>query len=118
MKRLLVIGSLVVTASLTASFTASPAQVEHAPTVAQCQADQRLWLSQLEGNDKSTLAFYVFTDMAVEMEACSEVDLPNARKYFNTESEATATQAMRLSKFIRRHHLWEKFLAEDKEGKR
>jgi hypothetical protein len=24
------------------------AQVEHAPTVAQCQADQKLWLSQSE----------------------------------------------------------------------
>jgi len=24
-------------------------EVEHAPTVAQCQADQRLWLSKLEG---------------------------------------------------------------------
>ena len=101
--------------TLAASLTG---QVEHAPTVAQCQADQRLWLSQLEGKDKSTLGFYVFTDMAVEMESCSEVDPPNATKYYNTESEATATQAKRMSKFIQRHQLWEKFLAEDAAGKR
>jgi hypothetical protein len=45
MKCLLVLASLILTASLVG-------QVEHAPTVAQCQADQRLWLSKLLVDEK------------------------------------------------------------------
>lgn len=29
---------------------AAPPQVEHAPTVPQCQADRALWMSQLESD--------------------------------------------------------------------
>lgn len=35
-------------------FVAVGQEVQHAPTVAQCQADQRLWLSKLEDGDKSS----------------------------------------------------------------
>jgi|HubBroStandDraft_6_1064221.scaffolds.fasta_scaffold517911_2 hypothetical protein len=41
MKRHLVLGCLVLAASLAG-------QVQYAPTVAQCQADQRFWMSKLE----------------------------------------------------------------------
>jgi hypothetical protein len=64
---------LVITASLTG-------QVQHAPTVAQCQADQRLWLSQLEGGDRSKLPeFYALIDETKEMDACQKVDPTNER---------------------------------------
>jgi hypothetical protein len=39
---------LLMLAVLTASVAG---QVEHAPTVEQCQADQRLWLAEIEVRD-------------------------------------------------------------------
>jgi hypothetical protein len=110
MKRCLVLGWLVLTASLVG-------QVEHAPTVDQCQADQRLWLSQIEG-DNSKLSFDVLRQMAGEMDKCSEVDPANERRYYGTMAEASAAMALRLSKFIERHQLWAQFEAEDAAGKR
>jgi hypothetical protein len=109
MKRLLVLG-LVLTASLTG-------QVEHAPTVAQCQADQRLWFSKIEDGN-STLTFDALANMEREMIACHDVDPPNARDYYNTSCSATAAMAARMSKFIQRHRLWSQFEAEDAAAKR
>ena len=83
MKRLLVLGWLILTASLVG-------QVEHAPTVAQCQADQRLWHSQLDKEADSTLAFDALANMGREMLACHDVDPPNARDYYNTSCSATS----------------------------
>jgi hypothetical protein len=109
MKRCLVLGWLVLTASLTG-------QVEHAPTVAQCQADQRLWLSKIEGD--SALTFDALANMGREMLACHDVDPPNARDYYNTSCSATAAMATRMSNFIQRHQLWQQLEAEDAAGKR
>jgi hypothetical protein len=45
--------AIVTTILILATAPAFAQQVEHAPTVAQCQADQRLWLSRMEDtNDK------------------------------------------------------------------
>lgn len=52
-----------------------------------------------------------------EMQACEKVDPPNKSKYYNTEAEITAVQALRLLNFIRRRGLAEQFIAED-AGKR
>jgi hypothetical protein len=93
--------------------------VEHAPTVAQCQADQRLWLSKLEANhglDDVTVPTLVAWEH--EMIKCEAVDPPNRLQYYNTWGEATAIEAWREHNFIKRHGLDEQFLAEDAAGKR
>jgi hypothetical protein len=87
-------------------------QVEHAPTVAQCQADQRLWLSQIEAG-ASTATYGVLSNMAVEMNNFADVDPDNEKRYRNTMSESIATQELRLAKFVHRHQLWNKFLEEE-----
>jgi hypothetical protein len=110
MKHCLFLGCLILTASVAG-------QVTHAPTADECQADQRLWLSQIEG-DNSKLSFDVLRQMAGEMDKCYEVDPPNQRKYYGTMSEASAAMAARLSKFIQRHQLWKQFEEEDAAGKR
>lgn len=92
-------------------------QVEHAPTVAQCQADQRLWRSQLD-KDASSLKFGALRNMAGEMIACDTVDPPNHQDYYATAADASVNTAMRMSAFIQRHQLWDEFLAEDAAGKR
>jgi hypothetical protein len=109
MKRFIIL-SVILTASLSG-------QVEHAPTVAQCQADQRLWLPKIETSD-STLSFDALANMGSEMVACHDVDPPNARDYYNASCSATAAMATRMSNFIRRHQLWAQLEAEDAAGKR
>jgi hypothetical protein len=57
------------------SATAAPQQLEHAPTVEQCQADRALWMSQLE-SDHGTEDVTVLTLQAWEHEMyqCQVVD--------------------------------------------
>lgn len=102
--------------------TASVArQVEHAPTVAQYQADQRLWLATIEENNDGSPeipAYRVLSKWSYAMSDCEKVDPDNRRKYYNTRAEILATQQSRLLNFIDRHDLYNKFLEEDAAGKR
>lgn len=102
---------------LAASLTA---QVEHAPTVAQCQADQRVWLSKLEAQppDMNLPDFTTLRRWSAEMADCEEVDSKNRWLYFNTQSESNNFQAARMFRFLNREHLWDKFIEEDAAGQR
>jgi hypothetical protein len=112
MKRLFVVACLFLTASLTG-------QVEHAPTVAQCQADQRLWFSELEEKHVPKLPeLDVLGEWAHEMHNCEKVDPDNRFKYQDTMVEIDLERLTRLTKFIDRHGLWNQFKAEDAAGQR
>jgi hypothetical protein len=93
-------------------------EVKHAPTVEQCQADQRLWLAKLEGSAGASPDFVTLEHRSQEMDDCISVDPANHAKYYNVESEILAAQAQRLLSFISRHELYDKFIEEDKAGKR
>ena len=94
-------------------------QVEHAPTVAQCQADQRLWFSKIEEGDSPRLPTYdVLAQWDSEMTDCLKVDPSNTIRYYNTGGEIDAITEMRLEHFLLRHQLWQEFMAEDAAGKR
>lgn len=112
MKRLVIL-AFVLAASLRG-------QVEHAPTVEQCQADQRLWLSKLEAvpPDTNLPGFKTLQQWSSEMSDCREVDPKNGWTYFNVQSESNVLQAARMLRFLRRHNLWDKFLEEDAAGNR
>jgi hypothetical protein len=92
-------------------------EVKHAPTVAQCQADQRLWLSNLEDSPKLP-AYDTLTKWEAEMMDCQTVDPDNKAKYYNTLEEASEVAGLRLMNFVTRHNLWAQFYAEDSSGKR
>jgi hypothetical protein len=94
-------------------------EVKHAPTVDQCQADQRLWLSKLE-DDRGTndVKFETLEAWQREMKDCKEVDEINGRKYFNVMTEIEAEFSRRELDFIVRHNQFDQFLAEDTAGKR
>jgi hypothetical protein len=112
MKRLLVL-AVVAAASLVGQ------DVQHAPTVEQCRADQRLWLSSVEQADSPRLPSYaVLSKWDHEMTDCEKVDPENKWKYYNTGSEIDVIEASRLMDFLHRHGLWEKFKEEDAAGKR
>jgi hypothetical protein len=108
---------LLVLACFLCSVSVYP-QVEHAPTVAQCQADQRLWFSKLEEPEPKLLAFDVIREWSHEMLDCEKVDPENKLKYYNVEGEVEAEKVSRLAAFINRHGLWEQFKTEDAAGKR
>jgi hypothetical protein len=98
MKRLIL--ALILTASLVG-------QVEHAPTVAQCQADQRLWISRIEEGDSPRLpVFTVLTQWSHEMMECEKVDPNNEQRYYNTGSEIDEVESNRLLGFLNRHDLY------------
>jgi hypothetical protein len=112
-QRLIVLIGLLVAPSLVG-------QVEHAPTVAQCQADQRLWLSKLETLpvDKDLPSYTTLSLWNNEMGQCQKVDPPNEWKYYNVEGEISDVEISRMIKFLGRQGLWSKFIAEDAAGNR
>jgi hypothetical protein len=95
-----------------------PQQAEHAPTVAQCQADQALWLSKMENDSMSDVTVLTILAWEHEMQQCKDVDPANQDKYYNTQNEAIAAESIREANFIARAGLWERFVAEDAAGKR
>jgi hypothetical protein len=95
-----------------------PAQeIKHAPTVAQCQADQRLWLSKLEDSaSASSVSYNTLADWVDEMGDCAKVDPAGHSLYENVEAEAVEIIMVRYLRYLHRHHLYEQFVAEDEAG--
>jgi hypothetical protein len=92
-------------------------QVKHAPTTEQCRADQRLWLDKIEDSGEMQ-DFETLDGWFLEMFECKSVDPDNVRLYHNVLSEVAATQVLRLERFLQRHDLYDRFIAEDRAGKR
>ena len=89
MKRLLILSVFVL--------AAVGQDVQHAPTVAQCQADQRLWLSTIEEGDPPKLPrMPVIAKWNTEMLECERVDPDNMVKYYNTHGEIEAQEIDRM----------------------
>jgi hypothetical protein len=95
-------------------------QIEHAPSVDQCQADQRLWLHRVEDKDDKLLdiTFGMLSEWYAEMDRCQAVDPPNSHRYYNTQAEIQAEKLVRFQSFVERHGLLAQFFAEDTAGKR
>jgi hypothetical protein len=93
-------------------------EVKHAPTVEQCRADEKLWMSK-RGDDAAVvdITYGELDGWIAKMYECQTVDPGNRVQYYNMQSELAVRQVMRLEKFIRRHNLWDQFLAEDAQGK-
>ena len=82
-------------------------------------ADQRLWQEKLQSFDRSTLPDYMTLDKWFsEMAKCRTLDPENVRQYYHTLGDLGFDQASRLENFLDRHGLFDKFLEEDKAGKR
>lgn len=112
--------TLLLAAAILIGVPAIGQDVQHAPSVAQCQADQRLWLSRLEDNGDKLKDVTIRTLAAWqdEMGQCLAVDPENKFKYSNTRSETAAEIELREGDFIDRHGLYDQFLAEDAAGQR
>jgi hypothetical protein len=112
---------LVLLLVLTTSLNSQNSQIEHAPTIEQCQADQRLWLSKLEQSPSDGLPDYLtLSQWNHEMNDCDKVDSNSSSRfsYLNTGSEIKAEKIGRLLDFLERHNLGRQFMEEDAAGKR
>jgi len=67
-------------------------EVKHAPTIEQCRADQKLWLSKIEETDYLPVSFRELQGWATEMEDCVKVDPDFRTASRHTECEVTATK--------------------------
>jgi len=92
-------------------------EVKHAPTVEQCRADQKLWLSKVEDPSASESS-RVLDGWGTEMIECLTVDPTFENRYYNTAAEIHSEQLSRVVNFLSRHNLYTQFLHEDQAGKR
>jgi hypothetical protein len=81
---------------------------QHAPTVEQCQADQKVWLSKLESHpiDGSLPDLGTLMQWSQEMLDWEEVDPQHHCQYYNLRGELGFLEAMRYGHFLERHGLW------------
>jgi hypothetical protein len=86
--------------------------------VDQRQADQRLWLSELEKDAPKLPDFNALRKWNHGMTDCEKVDPDNKLRYHNTGGKTDAEEITRMVSFLDRHGLWVQFQAEDKAGKR
>jgi hypothetical protein len=107
--------NLLMLALLTASVSG---QIEHAPTVQQCQADQRLWFYELENDGSNLPGIDVLRQWSKEMSVCEKVEPDHKWAYYNTSGEIDGEEITRMVNFLDRHNLWGQFIAEDAAGKR
>ena len=99
--------------------TAWSQEVKHAPTVEQCRADQKLWMSKLEDETTAvSINFHELQGWFHQMIECRTVDTELSVRYYNTLGEIDAEEVIRLEGFLSRHRLYDQFLAEDIQGKR
>jgi hypothetical protein len=95
-------------------------EVKHAPVDkrTQCRADQRSWLSTLNKNATS-VSFKELYGWHHAMLTCGlTVDPQFQRDYLTVVALIDSEQATRLEAFVRRHNLYDQFIAEDEQGKR
>jgi hypothetical protein len=95
-------------------------EVKHAPTVAQCRADQKSLFAKLEAPNGVGVANVSYDELegwGYEMSDCIAVDPEFTKEYYNTLAEAATGQLIRMERFLDRHNLWGQFGAEDAQGK-
>jgi hypothetical protein len=103
---------------LTASLAGQVEQIEHAPTVAQCQADQRLWDYQITNQAEKLPDIKVLQKWNREMGECESIDPSNKLPYFVTVDEVDGEMLIRMMHYLQRHDTLKEFVHEDEAGKR
>lgn len=92
---------------------------DHAPTVEQCRADQRLWAARMEDNTNiGSLSAKELNTFSGEMNDCVAVDSERENAYNLQAAMFRLEIEKRLTDFLVRHDLMQQFAAEDKAGKR
>ncbi|MGA8510013.1 MAG: hypothetical protein WB762_30755 [Candidatus Sulfotelmatobacter sp.] len=99
-------------------FVAVGQEIQHAPTVAQCQADQRLWDYEFIHQSEKLPDVGVLQKWNSEMRDCMKVDPQTQLQYVFTVGEIDAETELRMMHFLQRHNMLADFKTEDAAGKR
>jgi|SRR5271157_2850844 len=99
-------------------FVAVGQEIQHAPTVAQCQADQRLWDYEFIHQSEKLPDVGVLQKWNAEMRDCMKVDPQTQLQYVFTVSEIDAETELRMMHFLQRHNMLADFKTEDAAGER
>lgn len=101
------------------------AQVQHAPTLDICRADQAVWVENTK--EKHSLSYDELSNRIQEMTDCSKVDpeiVGNMDSHFRSDrydmirASYENEERYRLEVFLSRHNLGQQFLVEDAAGAR
>jgi len=95
-------------------------QIQHKPTVEQCRADMDAWFIKYK-NGRYPGEFKELNRLSIEMSWCSvesDPDPDNKELYQIVFDSITLEQWWRYLNFLKRHNLYDQFLAEDAAGKR
>jgi hypothetical protein len=124
------------TLAVTCMALAHQQEPKHAPTIAQCQADVKLWYNTADAteytkaqdalNDDNTPNRTAYATLPIsevrlrmlEMTDCARVDDANFRNYHEAHEFYYGIFNDRLFRFMQRHNLFPQFATEDAEGKR
>ena len=113
---------LFVSISLFLLATSMTGQFKHPPSVANCQAHQRLFLSKVEASNDANSDYLpgwdIISEWAAEMQECEMADPNGHAAYHNVREQIYAYKSVRQLDFIVRHDLYDQLIEEDKEGKR
>ena len=105
---------------------------DHAPTVQQCTADSRLWMSQMteynnaeaarltQGRPNKTeimmSSFRLLAARARELVQCQAVDPDRQNYYDQVNTQILDAVHNRYVMFVERHHLTAEMIKEDDDG--
>ena len=94
-------------------------EMNHAPTVSQCRAEQRLWLSKLEQYppDVAEVSYGDLQYWTLDMVVCANLDAGHEVFYLNTYSMADHERIKRLEGFLHQRTLFYEFLKQDAQDK-
>lgn len=136
MRRIWLLGLTFVALTLAVRAEQLGTTPQHAPTAEQCQADAKVWGNQSDENDymkaegehinlgipdESLINKLPVTQVAArmyEMGTCGDVDPGNQAQYTNVANFYLGVEAAREMSYLKRHALWQQFLAEDADGLR
>ena len=124
------------TLAVTCMSHAHQQEPKHAPTVAQCRADVKLWYNDAEASeytkaqdalqDDNTPNRTAYVKLAInevrlrmfEMTDCAQVDDANFSAYHKAHEFYFTIFTDRLFRYMQRHNLFQQVEKEDAEGKR
>ncbi len=93
---------------------------DHAPTLEQCKADVNLWNNEFQHNGYVNVSIHELNERSKELSAClvSYPKDPSHGLWVDVHVQFHSVMEYRYSAFIARHNLFNKFMEEDKQGKR
>jgi hypothetical protein len=115
------IATIALLAALISPCLAQETKHVHAPTVRQCCAEQRLWLSKLMqypiSDGVTDVSYGELQYWRLDMFVCANLDPAHEDSYMSTDILANREQNRRLESLLYQRNLFSEFIKQDAQGK-